>query len=93
MSRLSEALERLKAGGMIIVVDDIDRENEGDLVMAAEHVDAAALVLRAQRCLAPRPLARAARHLEHDRPRPAQQHEGTEVAARGVVLEQDAGHY
>ena len=41
MSRLSEALARLRAGGMIIVVDDVDRENEGDLVMAAEHVDAA----------------------------------------------------
>jgi 3,4-dihydroxy 2-butanone 4-phosphate synthase/GTP cyclohydrolase II len=48
MSRLSEALERLKAGGMIIVVDDIDRENEGDLVMAAEHVDAAAIAFMAK---------------------------------------------
>ena len=36
MSRLSEALERLKAGRMIILVDDEDRENEGDLVLAAE---------------------------------------------------------
>ncbi len=26
------------AGGMVVVVDDEDRENEGDLVMAAEHV-------------------------------------------------------
>jgi 3,4-dihydroxy 2-butanone 4-phosphate synthase/GTP cyclohydrolase II len=36
MSRLSEAIERLKAGRMIILVDDEDRENEGDLVLAAE---------------------------------------------------------
>ena len=36
MSRLSEALERLRAGRMIILVDDEDRENEGDLVLAAE---------------------------------------------------------
>ncbi len=36
MSRLSEALDRLKAGRMIILVDDEDRENEGDLVLAAE---------------------------------------------------------
>jgi len=36
MSRLSDALERLKAGRMIILVDDEDRENEGDLVLAAE---------------------------------------------------------
>ena len=36
MPKLSEALEFLKAGKMIILVDDEDRENEGDLVMAAE---------------------------------------------------------
>src|SRR5271154_4394841 len=28
----------LRKGRMVIVVDDADRENEGDLVMAAEHV-------------------------------------------------------
>ena len=36
MSTLSEALTHLRKGGMIILVDDEDRENEGDLVMAAE---------------------------------------------------------
>ena len=36
MSSLSEALSQLRKGGMIILVDDEDRENEGDLVMAAE---------------------------------------------------------
>ena len=49
MSRLSEALERLKAGGMIVLVDDEDRENEGDLVMAAEFADAAAIAFMARR--------------------------------------------
>ncbi|OAK56210.1 bifunctional 3,4-dihydroxy-2-butanone-4-phosphate synthase/GTP cyclohydrolase II [Rhodococcoides kyotonense] len=34
------ALARLRAGRMIIVVDDPDRENEGDLVMAAEFATA-----------------------------------------------------
>lgn len=33
---IDEALKELAAGKMIIVVDDEDRENEGDLVMAAE---------------------------------------------------------
>lgn len=33
---ISEALEDLKRGRMIIVVDDPDRENEGDLVIAGE---------------------------------------------------------
>jgi 3,4-dihydroxy 2-butanone 4-phosphate synthase / GTP cyclohydrolase II len=33
----------LRKGRMVIVVDDADRENEGDLVMAAEHVTPAAI--------------------------------------------------
>ena len=33
---IPQALEELKRGKMIIVVDDPDRENEGDLVVAAE---------------------------------------------------------
>jgi len=49
MSRLSEALERLKTGGMIVLVDDEDRENEGDLVMAAQFADAAAIAFMARR--------------------------------------------
>ena len=35
---IDEAIEDIKAGKMIIVVDDPDRENEGDLLMAAEKV-------------------------------------------------------
>lgn len=35
---IEEAIEEIKAGRIIIVVDDEDRENEGDLVAAAEHV-------------------------------------------------------
>ena len=35
---IPEALEELKAGRMLVVVDDEDRENEGDFVMAAEAV-------------------------------------------------------
>ncbi|NLF57223.1 MAG: bifunctional 3,4-dihydroxy-2-butanone-4-phosphate synthase/GTP cyclohydrolase II [Candidatus Hydrogenedens sp.] len=36
LSPLSEVIEDLKQGKMIILVDDEDRENEGDLAMAAE---------------------------------------------------------
>jgi len=35
---IAEALDDIRQGGMVIVVDDEDRENEGDLVMAAEKV-------------------------------------------------------
>ena len=37
---IEEALEDIKAGKIIIVIDDEDRENEGDLLMAAEYANA-----------------------------------------------------
>lgn len=40
---IPEAIRRIRSGQMVIVVDDPDRENEGDLVMAAEKVNAAAI--------------------------------------------------
>lgn len=35
---VEEAVADIRAGKMVILVDDEDRENEGDLTMAAEHV-------------------------------------------------------
>lgn len=35
---IEEAIEEIKAGRMVILVDDEDRENEGDLCMAAEFI-------------------------------------------------------
>ena len=35
---IAEAIADIRAGKMVIVLDDEDRENEGDLVMAADHV-------------------------------------------------------
>lgn len=40
LSSIPEILEELRAGCQIILVDDEDRENEGDLVLAAEKVTA-----------------------------------------------------
>jgi 3,4-dihydroxy 2-butanone 4-phosphate synthase/GTP cyclohydrolase II len=40
LSSISEAIEDIKAGKFIIIVDDEDRENEGDLAIAAEKVTA-----------------------------------------------------
>ena len=37
-SKISEAIEDFRAGKMVVVVDDEDRENEGDLTIAAEKV-------------------------------------------------------
>jgi 3,4-dihydroxy 2-butanone 4-phosphate synthase/GTP cyclohydrolase II len=36
INTIEEALEELRSGRMIIVMDDEDRENEGDLIMASE---------------------------------------------------------
>ena len=37
-ARIDDAVAEFRAGRMIIVVDDEDRENEGDLTIAAEKV-------------------------------------------------------
>jgi 3,4-dihydroxy 2-butanone 4-phosphate synthase/GTP cyclohydrolase II len=38
LTKIKNALEDLRQGKMIILVDDEDRENEGDLTLAAEKV-------------------------------------------------------
>jgi 3,4-dihydroxy 2-butanone 4-phosphate synthase/GTP cyclohydrolase II len=40
---IEEAVEDIRAGRMVIVVDDVDRENEGDLILAAEKATPEAL--------------------------------------------------
>jgi len=43
LSSIPEAIEDIKAGKFVIIVDDKGRENEGDLVLAAEKVSAEAI--------------------------------------------------
>ena len=38
LNTIEEAIEDLKQGKIMIVVDDADRENEGDMILAAEKV-------------------------------------------------------
>ena len=38
ISPVEDIVAEIKAGRMVILVDEEDRENEGDLVLAAEHV-------------------------------------------------------
>ncbi|MDM0045829.1 bifunctional 3,4-dihydroxy-2-butanone-4-phosphate synthase/GTP cyclohydrolase II [Variovorax dokdonensis] len=38
ISPVSEIVEELRAGRMVILVDEEDRENEGDIVVAADHI-------------------------------------------------------
>ncbi|MEQ8256700.1 MULTISPECIES: 3,4-dihydroxy-2-butanone-4-phosphate synthase [Roseovarius] len=48
MSNVEAAIERIANGGMVIVIDDADREAEGDLVMAGSHCtpEAMAFIIR-----------------------------------------------
>ena len=48
LTTIKEAVHRIRSGEMVLVVDDEDRENEGDLTMAAEWVtpDAINFMLR-----------------------------------------------
>ncbi|MBK5098573.1 MAG: 3,4-dihydroxy-2-butanone-4-phosphate synthase, partial [Gemmatimonadetes bacterium] len=37
-TKVQEAIDRIRDGGLVIIADDEDRENEGDLVCAADKV-------------------------------------------------------
>lgn len=43
INNIEKAIQEIRAGKMIIVVDDENRENEGDLLCAAEHASAEAI--------------------------------------------------
>jgi 3,4-dihydroxy 2-butanone 4-phosphate synthase/GTP cyclohydrolase II len=47
---VEEALKHVRAGRMIVVVDDADRENEGDIVFAAEHATPALVNFAVKHC-------------------------------------------
>jgi 3,4-dihydroxy 2-butanone 4-phosphate synthase/GTP cyclohydrolase II len=59
LSSIEEAVRRIRRGEMVLVVDDEDRENEGDLTMAATWVtpDAVNFMLRWARGLVCMPCA------------------------------------
>jgi 3,4-dihydroxy 2-butanone 4-phosphate synthase/GTP cyclohydrolase II len=44
---IEEAIDTIRQGRMVVVVDDEDRENEGDLTLAAEHVTPEAIAFMA----------------------------------------------
>ncbi len=47
-ARIEDALDAIRAGRMVIVVDDEDRENEGDLTIAAEKITPEAITFMAR---------------------------------------------
>ena len=46
LNSIEEAIADFKEGKFVIVVDDEDRENEGDLIIAAEKITAAIMSAR-----------------------------------------------
>src|SRR5580692_3270834 len=46
---IESVLADIRKGKMVIVVDDADRENEGDLILAAQHITPAAVNFMAMR--------------------------------------------
>src|SRR5699024_4145522 len=61
LNSIEELIEDIRQGKMVILMDDEDRENEGDLVMAAEHItpDAINFMARFGRGLICMPMTRA----------------------------------
>jgi 3,4-dihydroxy 2-butanone 4-phosphate synthase/GTP cyclohydrolase II len=60
ISPIPELIAELAAGRMVILVDEEDRENEGDLVLASDHVTPEAINFMAKYgrgliCLTPQP--------------------------------------
>ena len=47
---IAEAIHDIQLGKMIVVVDDEDRENEGDIIMAAEKVTPEAINFMIKPC-------------------------------------------
>jgi 3,4-dihydroxy 2-butanone 4-phosphate synthase / GTP cyclohydrolase II len=47
IARVTRGIEQIRAGKMLILVDDEDRENEGDLVLAADKVTPEAIAFMA----------------------------------------------
>ena len=60
IGRVAEAIRAFEAGRLVVVVDDIDRENEGDLFVAASHCTAEkmAFIVRHTSGIVCAPLAR-----------------------------------
>jgi 3,4-dihydroxy 2-butanone 4-phosphate synthase / GTP cyclohydrolase II len=87
---IEEALEDLKTGKMVVVVDDEDRENEGDLIMAADQVtpEAVNFMIRYARGLVCAPLT-SKRLRELDLPQMVSQN--TDAHCTAFTVSVDAG--
>jgi len=56
LASIYEAIEDIKAGKFVVIVDDESRENEGDLAIAAEKITPEAINFMAKHLLSVRGL-------------------------------------
>jgi 3,4-dihydroxy 2-butanone 4-phosphate synthase/GTP cyclohydrolase II len=89
--RVTIAIEQIAAGGMVVVVDDADRENEGDLIMAAEWATPEALAFIVRHGSGIVCVSMEASRLEQLR-LPLLTEHGTEVMDTAFTLTVDARH-
>ena len=73
LNTIDEAVEQLQNGEFVIVVDDEDRENEGDFIIAAEKIteEKVNFMLREGRGVLCAPITADAGHPIHGHGRPA----------------------
>ncbi|GAB2645306.1 3,4-dihydroxy-2-butanone-4-phosphate synthase [Vibrio panuliri] len=50
ITRVTKAIEALKNGHGVMLLDDEDRENEGDIIYSAEHLTSAQMALMIREC-------------------------------------------
>jgi 3,4-dihydroxy 2-butanone 4-phosphate synthase/GTP cyclohydrolase II len=88
---IEQAIRDIKKGRFIILVDDEDRENEGDLVMAAEKVTPQAINFMAKHARGLICLALTAERVE-ELQLPPQAHENTATFGTAFTVSIDARH-
>ena len=93
LATIEEALKRIRRGEMVLVVDDEDRENEGDLTMAASWVTPEAInfMLRWARGLVCMPSAPEILDALELGPMVAPEHAGCDTAFTVSIDHVDAG--
>jgi 3,4-dihydroxy 2-butanone 4-phosphate synthase/GTP cyclohydrolase II len=88
---VEEAIEAIRRGGMIVVVDDEERENEGDLIMAADKATPEALAFMVRHGSGIVCVAMERERLEHLE-LPLMSDHGSEAMGTAFTLTVDARH-
>jgi 3,4-dihydroxy 2-butanone 4-phosphate synthase/GTP cyclohydrolase II len=83
------ALQAIRSGGMVVVVDDESRENEGDLILAAEHATPEALAFMVRHGSGIVCVAMEQRRLEHLQ-LPMMTQQGTDAMGTAFTVSVDA---